>query len=65
MGRILDTRFEVTTKLIFLSFDMEIEIDLHDMKMVTLFSSDGDIIHNKIGKKQMQQIWHEWRRFYS
>ena len=34
MGRILATEFEVTTKLNSVSFDMEMEIDLHDMEVV-------------------------------
>ena len=56
VGRILDTRFEVTTKLIFSSFDMEIEIDLYDMKVVAPFSFDEDIIHDKIGTNKCNKF---------
>ena len=35
LGRILDTRFEVTKpRLNFVSFDMKMEINLHDMEAV-------------------------------
>ena len=48
VGRILDTRFEVTrTTLNLKSFDMEMELDSYDMEMVVPISSDEDI-HDKI-----------------
>ena len=54
VGRLLDIRFEVTrTKLNFVLFDMEMEIDLRDMEVVASFSFDKDI-HNKIGTHQCQ-----------
>ena len=47
VGRIMDTRFEVTTsRLNFVSFDMKMEINLQDMEVVAPFSFDKDI-HNK------------------
>ena len=52
VGKILDTRFEVTkSRLNFVSFDMEMEINLHDMEVVASFSFDGDI-HGKIGTNE-------------
>ena len=52
VGRILDTRFEVTrTKLNFALFDTIIELDLCDMEMVTPFSFDEDI-HDKSGTNE-------------
>ena len=48
VGRILDTRFEVTrTKLNYVPFDMKMEIDLRDMEVVATFSF-GEDIHDKI-----------------
>ena len=48
VGRILDTRFEVTqTTLNLESFDVEMEVESYDMDMVAPKSSDKDI-HNKI-----------------
>ena len=50
VGRILDTRFEVTkSRLNFESFDMEMETNSHDMEVVAPFYFDEDIIHDKIG----------------
>ena len=41
VGRILDTRFKVTkSRLNFVSFDMEMEINLHDVEVVAPFSFD-------------------------
>ena len=49
VGRMLDTRFEVTkSRLNFVSFDMEMEINLQDMEVVAPFSFDEDIC-DKIG----------------
>ena len=50
VGRILDKGFEVTknSRLKFVSFNMEMEINLQDMEVVAPFSFDEDI-HDKIG----------------
>ena len=49
VGRILDTRFEVTrTKLNFALVDTNMELDSYDIQMVAPFSFDKDI-HDKIG----------------
>ena len=53
VGKILDTRFEVTKSILnFESFDMEIDINLHVMEVVASFSFDGET-HDKIGTKRM------------
>ena len=54
--RILDTGFEVTrTKLNLESFDMEMELDLHDMEKVVPFSF-GEDIHDKIETNKCNTI---------
>ena len=56
VGRILDTRFEVTrTTLNLESFDMEMELDSYDMEMVVPISSDEDI-HDKIGTNECNKF---------
>ena len=58
VGRILDTRFEVTKfRLNFVSFDMEMEIKSQDVEVVVPFSFDEDICnkirtndYNKVGR---------------
>ena len=56
VGRILDTRFEVTkSRLHFVSFDMEMEINSQDMEVVAPFSFDDDS-HVKIGTNECNKI---------
>ena len=56
VGRILDTRFEVTrTTLNLESFVMEMELESHDMEMVVPISSDEDI-HDKIGTNECNKF---------
>ena len=56
VGRILDTRFEVTkSRLNFESVDMEMEINLQDMEVVAPFSFDEDI-HDKIVTNECNKI---------
>ena len=53
MRKILDTRFvETKSRLSFVSFDMEMEINSRDVEVVAPFYFDEDIIHNKIGTKE-------------
>ena len=59
--RILDTRFEVTTKLNFALLDMEMKTDLYDIEIVAPFSFDKDIdvdenIHEKIGTNKYNKF---------
>ena len=56
VGRILDTRFEVTrTTLNLGSFDVEMEFDSYDMEMVSPFSFGKDI-HDEIGTNKCSTI---------
>ena len=56
MGRILDTRFEVTkSRLNFESFDMEMEINSQDMEVVAPFFLNKDI-HDKIVTNECNKI---------
>ena len=51
----MDTRFGATrTKLNLKLFDMEMQVDLYDMKMVVPISLDEDV-YDKIGTNEQMQ----------
>ena len=56
VGRILETRFEVTeSRLNFTWFGMEMEINPHDVEVVALFSF-GEDIHDNIGTNKCNKF---------